>query len=72
MAQNETWLGSVYPGSGRLSTFDQTLLDSMDMAEVSSIDEKAAMNPGTSNLKQANVWMAALALIAILVLAQMA
>jgi hypothetical protein len=72
MAQNQTWTGSVYPGGGRLSTFDQTLLEVLDMAEVSSVDANPAMDAGTSNLKQANVWIAVLALVAVLVLAHMA
>jgi hypothetical protein len=72
MAQNQTWVGSAYPGGGRLSTFDQTLLDALDMAENSSIDNNPAMDASTSNVSQANIWMSVLVLVGILVLAHMA
>jgi len=70
MAQNQTYMGSVYPGGGRLSTFDMTLLEGFDQQEVSGVDE--AVDPGTSNLKQANLWIAVIALIAIGFLAHLA
>ena len=67
MAQNQTFVGSVYPEAG-LSTYEQSLLEGIDFSETSGVNPSQAMNTGASNVKSGNVWMGFLALIAILVI----
>jgi len=66
MAQNQTFVGSVYPMAG-ISTYEQSLLEAIDFSETSGTNPDQAMNTGETDVKSGNVWMALLALVGLLV-----
>lgn len=65
------YMGDLYPGGGRASTFMHSLPGPYDMMELDS-DDKQGPTLSTSNLKTANIYMALVVMVAIVLLAQAA
>jgi hypothetical protein len=63
----KNYLGDIYPGGGRISTFMATMPGSYDQQEFSNNDQQPP-TAGVSNLKTANIFLVLVSIIGIMVL----